>query len=41
MLKRFREAAPEALGPTPYIDRWIAEISARPAVQRGMKVPDV
>ncbi len=41
VLKRFRDAAPEALAPTPHIDRWLAEIAARPAVQRGMKVPDV
>ncbi len=29
----------EKLGPTPGIDRWLAAIAARPAVQRGMKVP--
>lgn len=27
------------LGPTPGIDRWMKTIAARPAVQRGMKVP--
>ena len=27
------------LGPTPGIDRWIKAVGARPAVQRGMKVP--
>ena len=41
ILKRFRDNAPGALGPTPHIDRWLAEIAARPAVQRGMQVPDV
>lgn len=29
----------DRLGPTPAIDRWLAAIGARPAVQRGMKVP--
>ena len=40
-IKPFREHAGEALGPTPHIDRWLAEIAARPAVQRGMNVPEV
>jgi GSH-dependent disulfide-bond oxidoreductase len=31
----------EKLGPTPSIDRWLAAINARPAVQRGLKVPEV
>ena len=39
VLHAFQKAAPDALGPTPYIERWIAEIAARPAVQRGMQVP--
>jgi len=29
----------DKLGPTPGIDRWLAAMGARPAVQRGMKVP--
>ena len=41
ILHGFREVAPDALGPTPNIERWIAEIAARPAVQRGLKVPQV
>ena len=41
IIKPFREQAGEALGPTPHIDRWLAEIAARPAVQRGMNVPAV
>jgi GST-like protein len=36
-----RGAAAEALGPTPAIDRWIADLAGRPAVQRGMAVPAV
>ena len=34
-----REQGAEKLGATPLIDRWLAEINARPAVQRGLKVP--
>ncbi len=34
-----RGAAGDALPPTPGVDRWLAEIGARPAVQRGMAVP--
>ena len=41
VLHAFQKAAPDALGPTPYIERWMAEIAARPAVQRGMQVPQV
>lgn len=41
MMRRVREAAGEALPPTPHIERWLSEIAARPAVQRGMKVPEV
>ena len=41
VLHPFQKAAPQALGPTPYIERWMAEIAARPAVQRGMQVPQV
>jgi GST-like protein len=41
VLHGFREAAPDALGPTPHIERWMAEIASRPAVQRGMEVPKV
>lgn len=40
-VRHVRAAAGEALGPTPHIDRWLAEIAARPAVQRGMTVPEV
>lgn len=41
ILPAFREAAPDRLGPTPHTDRWLEEIGARPAVRRGMAVPDV
>ena len=34
-MKRF----PGGLGAHPHIARWAAEVGARPAVQRGMKVP--
>ena len=39
VLPRFREAAPDALDPTPNIDRWLEEIGARPAVKRGLAIP--
>ena len=29
------------LGPVPNVDRWMADIAARPGVQKGMKVPVV
>ena len=38
-LPKFREKAPDALGPTPNIDRWLDEIGTRPAVRRGLEVP--
>ena len=41
VLPAFREHAAGALEPTPYITRWMSEIAARPAVQRGMLVPQV
>lgn len=41
MLPKVREHAGEALGPTPATDRWLEEIAARPAVKRGLAVPDV
>ncbi len=41
ILHGFRKASPEALAPTPHIERWMSEIAARPAVQRGMRVPEV
>ena len=41
VLPVFREKTGDRLGPTPNIDRWVAEIGARPAVKRGMAVPDV
>ena len=40
-LPMFREKTGDRLGPTPHIDRWLSEIGARPAVKRGMAVPDV
>ena len=40
VLPRLREAAGDRLGPTPNIDRWVEEIGARPAVKRGMSVPE-
>jgi GSH-dependent disulfide-bond oxidoreductase len=36
-----RSAAGEALRPLPSVDRWLAEVGARPAVQRGMALPVV
>jgi GST-like protein len=36
-----RALADEALGATPGLDRWLADVAARPAVQRGMAVPKV
>ena len=36
-----RRAAGEAMPALPSVDRWIAELAARPAVQRGMAVPEV
>jgi GSH-dependent disulfide-bond oxidoreductase len=41
VLHAFRKHSPDALGPTPHIERWMSEIAARPAVQRGMNVPEV
>jgi GST-like protein len=38
-LGMIRGVAGDALGPTPGVDRWLAELGARPAVQRGMAVP--
>ncbi|MEJ0045829.1 MAG: glutathione binding-like protein [Rhodospirillales bacterium] len=37
----FVRGAGAALGPTPSLDRWLAELAARPAVRRGMAVPAV
>jgi GST-like protein len=34
-----RAGAGDALGPLPAVDRWLAEVGARPAVQRGMAIP--
>lgn len=40
VLPMYRDKAPaDALGPTPNIERWLAEIGARPAVKRGLLVP--
>ena len=41
VLHGFREQAGAAFAPTPHIERWMAEIAARSAVQRGMQVPQV
>ena len=41
VLHAFQHHAPEALGPTPHIERWMSEIAARPAVRRGMTVPQL
>jgi GSH-dependent disulfide-bond oxidoreductase len=41
VLSKLKEQAGPALGATPAIDRWRAEIAARPAVERGMAVPKV
>lgn len=41
VLPMFREKTGDRLGATPNIDRWLEEIGARPAVKRGMAVPDV
>lgn len=40
-LPAFREETGALLGPTPAIDRWLAAIEARPAVQRGLEIPKV
>jgi GST-like protein len=34
-----RPVLAEAAGPLPSVERWLADIGARPAVQRGMAVP--
>ena len=36
-----KEPLAEALRETPALNRWLATVGARPAVARGMKVPDV
>jgi GST-like protein len=41
VLAAFKETTPGALGPTPHLDRWLSEMDARPAVIRGMQVPQV
>ena len=41
VLPMLHEHAGEALGPTPNTERWLAEISARPAVQRGYAATDL
>ena len=35
----FKSMPPELAGPLDHVDAWLARIGARPAVQRGMKVP--
>ncbi len=41
ILPQLRHDVGHWLGPTPHVDRWVEEIGARPAVKRGMTVPDV
>jgi GST-like protein len=36
-----RAIAGHKLGATPGLDRWLADVAARPAVQRGMAIPKV
>ena len=40
-LPEFRKEHGNMLGPTPSIDRWLAAIAARPAVQRALTSPKV
>jgi GSH-dependent disulfide-bond oxidoreductase len=40
-LPQFRKETGALLGPTPAIDRWLAAIEARPAVKRGLAIPNV
>jgi GST-like protein len=39
VLPVFRDKAADAMGTTPNIERWLGEVGARPAVQRGLKGP--
>jgi GSH-dependent disulfide-bond oxidoreductase len=41
VLPALRETAGAALGDTPAIDRWLAEVGQRPAVKRGLAIPQV
>ena len=41
VLPMLREHAGGALGPTPNVERWLAEIGARPAVRRGYAATDL
>jgi GST-like protein len=36
-----RSNAADTLGATPGLDRWVAEINSRPAVQRGLRAPKI
>jgi GST-like protein len=38
-LPEFRKEHADMMGPTPAIDRWLAAIEARPAVQRALTIP--
>jgi GST-like protein len=38
-LPNVKKKLADKLGPTPGIDRWLKAVGARPAAQRGMKVP--
>jgi len=40
-LPEFRKEHADMIGPTPGIDRWLAAIEARPAVQRALTIPKV
>jgi len=41
VMASLRQHIGEELAPTPHIDRWLAEVGARPAVKQGMLVPAV
>jgi GST-like protein len=41
VLPKLRGDAAKQLGDTPSIDRWLTAINARPAVMRGLKIPEV
>jgi hypothetical protein len=38
---RLRSNAADTLGATPDLDRWVAEINDRPAVQRGLRAAKI
>jgi GST-like protein len=41
IIEPLRKQAGEKLKPTPSLDRWLEEVGARPAVQRGMEIPKI